>query len=411
LDDIETKFLTEVANNLAFGIDILRERAEQDILSQELKYLSTHDRLTGLANRALLVDRVQQAMAYARRYQRLVAVINLDVNTFKHVNDTLGTDAGDEYIKEISRRLRAAVRENDTVARVGSDEFVLILSDQKDVAATSDLLTRILAVVRDPVMLCGMEIATTCSVGCSYYPGDGTDSDVLLRRANIARHRAEDAGVDSISYFTTGLDTTAADLMKLEADLRNAISHKELLLYYQPQVDLQTGKVVGVETLLRWQHPERGMVPPSCFIPIAEKSGLILKIGEWVLQAACLQMKAWRVEGLELESIAVNLSACQLSQTDISQILQRILQDTGLDPNFLELELTESMLMEDFESSLNTLFALKNLGVRLSIDDFGTGYSSLGYLRRFPINRRAHGERSEVRGAPTSRRAGRFVVV
>lgn len=386
-DQEEVALLVEVADNLAFGITALRERAEREALTRELAYLSTHDRLTGLANRALLVDRLQLAMSYARRYKRLVAVVYLDLDRFKSVNDSLGTTAGDDVLKETARRLLANLRDNDTVARVGSDDFILVLSDQDSVAGTTDKLARLRAALSEPFDLGGRDIVVTASIGCSFYPGDGEDHETLLRRANAAMYRAKDMGRDVIRFFAPGLDAASLQAVELESELRRAIARGELRLYYQPQLELRTGKLVGLEALMRWQHSQRGLIPAAQFIPIAEDSGLIVSMGEWALREACRQAKLWQDAGIEGAAVAVNLSARQFRDKNIVYTVRRILRDSGLEPARLELEITESSIMHDIEEVIAIMLEFKLLGVMLSIDDFGTGYSNLNYLRRFPVDK------------------------
>ncbi|MEK7322671.1 MAG: diguanylate cyclase, partial [Pseudomonadota bacterium] len=348
-DQEEVALLREVADNLTFGIIALRERAEREALTRELAYLSTHDRLTGLANRALLVDRLQLAMSYARRYTRLVAVVYLDLDRFKAVNDSLGTAAGDTFLKETAQRLLTNLRDNDTVARVGSDDFILVLADQDSVAGTTDKLARLRVALSEPMTVCDREIVVTASIGCSFYPDDGEDHETLIRRANAAMYCAKDMGRDVIRFFAPGLDAASLESTELETELRRAVARDELRLYYQPQLELSTGKLVGLEALLRWQHPRRGLLSPSQFISIAEDSGLIVAMGEWALREACRQAKLWQEAGIDGAAVAVNLSARQFRDKNLIYTVRRILRETGLDASRLELEITESSIMHDIE--------------------------------------------------------------
>ena len=385
-DEEEVGLLTEVADDLAYGITTLRGRAERDALSQELAYLATHDRLTGLPNRPLLLDRLQQAVLYGQRYGRVVAVACLDLDNFKQVNDSLGTPLGDEFLKITARRLQGLMRDNDTVARLASGEFILVFTDQDSAAQTTDKLAEVLAAVREPVKLGGREIAVTGSIGCSFCPDDGVEPELLLRRAKITLHRAKDMGRDSIKLFAAGLDAAASERMELETELRQAAARGQLLLHYQPQLDLHTGQLVGLEALMRWRHPERGAISPAKFIPIAEDSGLIAPLGDWALQTACRQARSWQEMGIEGAVVAVNLSARQFRDKRIVERIRDILQETGVAADRLELEITEGSIMHDIEHAITIMSDFKLLGVTLSIDDFGTGYSNLNYLRRFPVD-------------------------
>jgi len=395
-------FISHIANAISNALDIrlyqskltdasaeLREtKSRLEIRfaerTQELEYLATHDKLTGLASRALLIDRLQQAIAYGQRYGRLVAVAYLDIDNFKYVNDSLGTILGDELLKETARRLRSTVRSNDTVARIGYGEFVLVLADQENVASASESLVRVLVAVREPLSLGGKEITVTSSIGCSFYPDDGGDYETLLQRAGLAMHHPKNVGHDAISFFTLGLDSGVMERVELEMNLRQAVSNNELLLHYQPQVDMRIGKLVGFEALMRWQHPVKGFITPSQFIPIAEDSTLIVTMGEWALREASRQAMLW--PQTKRTSVAVNLSARQFQNESVIKCIQDVLRDSGLDPALLELEITESSIMRDIDQAIAIMSKFKSIGVVLSIDDFGTGYSNLNYLRRFPVD-------------------------
>jgi diguanylate cyclase (GGDEF)-like protein len=353
----------------------------------QLGYLATHDSLTGLPNRILLTDRLRQATAYAQRQQRRVAVVFVDLDRFKFINDSLGHAIGDKVLQAIAKRLRECVRESDTVARLGGDEFVLVLNDQNTDDVLFQTVKRIVPSVARPLALADHEIAITCSLGIAIYPQDGADADTLLRHADIAMYRAKTEGRDRFEFFTAEMTTAIAKRVAMESGMRHALERGEFRLHYQPQVDLATGAIVGVEALIRWQHPEYGMVPPGDFIPLAEETGLISPIGEWVLRAACAQAKAWHEQGLPPLPIAVNLSARQFAHPHAVEIVAGILRETGLPPRYLELELTESVSMDHPEKTIVLLRRFREMGVRVTIDDFGTGYSNLNYLKHFPVDR------------------------
>ncbi|HJW57666.1 MAG TPA: EAL domain-containing protein [Burkholderiaceae bacterium] len=352
----------------------------------ELEFQANQDMLTGLANRNLLRDRLRQAIAYAARYGHAIWVVFADLDRFKLINDTLGYQAGDALLKEVAKRLLLAVRDTDTVARLGGDEFVLVLPERNDERLTMIAVQRIMDVLAQPLTIEGHEFFPTCSVGVAVFPDDGEDPDTLVKHAEIAMYRAKETGRNNFQFFTAALNEKALDRLRLETDLRKAVERDEFVLHYQPQVDLKSGRMVGMEALIRWQHPERGMVSPARFIGLAEETGLIVPIGQWVIRTACLQNKAWQEAGLGHLRVAVNLSARQFNERDLLQTITTILQETGLDAQYLEVELTESLVMTEVERAIAILRDLKALGLQISIDDFGTGYSSLSYLKRFPID-------------------------
>jgi len=353
----------------------------------ELVYRATHDTLTGLANRTLLIDHLRHGIAYGQRYQRMVAALVLNIDNFKYVNESLGHNAGDELLKEIAGRLRAALRDHDTISRIGADSFAMVLIDQENLGATSQVMTRILNSVRKPLVLQSQEVFVTCSVGCALYPPDGDDPETLLRRADTAMHRARAQGRNCFYFYSADIDSKTEDRLHLEANLRRAAGRGELFLQYQPQLRLADSAPIGMEALVRWRHPELGIVSPARFIPLAEETDLIVSIGDWVLQEACGQAKSLLDAGLPMGHVAVNLSARQFRDRRLVSRVSEILDNTGLEASRLELEITESLVMHDVESVIGKLKELKTLGILLSIDDFGTGYSSLSYLRRFPIDR------------------------
>ncbi|HLX81987.1 MAG TPA: EAL domain-containing protein [Burkholderiales bacterium] len=351
----------------------------------ELEHQANYDALTGLPNRTLLHDRLRQAV-FAQRHVRAIAVVFIDLDHFKFVNDSLGHSVGDELLKNMSERLRAVLRDGDTVARLGGDEFVLILNDQNNEEVVFRAMQRITASINAPMQIDGKELYVTCSAGISMYPQDGPDVDTLLKNADVAMYRAKEAGRNNFQFFTTEMNQLVNERLEMEHSLRRALERREFILHYQQKVDLKTGAVSGSEALLRWLHPEWGLVRPARFIPLAEETGLIVPIGEWVVEEACRQNAAWQKEGLDPGVVSVNLSARQFRQEGLVRAVSRILTGTGLDPSGLEMELTESMVMHNAEAAIAILQGLKSLGVTLSVDDFGTGYSSLAYLKDLPID-------------------------
>jgi diguanylate cyclase (GGDEF)-like protein/PAS domain S-box-containing protein len=352
----------------------------------ELEYQATRDTLTSLANRNLLRDRLGQEAAYAERYGHPVWVLFLNLDRFKFVNDTLGHRAGDLLLKCVAERLQAAVRETDTVARLGGDEFVLVLAKGNDENLSPAMVQHIMDSVAQPIVIEGYEFVVSSSVGIAVCPSDGDDPEALIKHAGIAMYRAKETGRNNFQFYTSAMNESAMARLRIEGDLRNALERGEFVLHYQPQADMQTGHIVGVEALIRWQHPALGLVSPARFIPLAEEIGLIVPIGAWVLRAACLQSVEWQRAGFGQVRVAVNLSARQFYQQDLVASIKAILAETGIRPQLLELELTESMMMTDVEHAVQILRELKSLGLHLSIDDFGTGYSSLSHLKRFPID-------------------------
>jgi diguanylate cyclase (GGDEF)-like protein/PAS domain S-box-containing protein len=355
-------------------------------LSLRMAYLAQHDGLTDLPNRALLADRLKQAIALASRRKRQLALLFLDIDRFKHVNDSLGHAIGDRLLQSVARRLVSCVRSSDTVSRQGGDEFVILLPDishSEDAATSGEKIRQALAT---PHSIDQHDLHITGSIGIATYPDDGTDSETLLQHADFAMYHAKENGRNNVQYFKTEMNSRAVERHSLEDGLRRALEQREFELHYQPKIDLKTGAMIGVEALIRWRHPQRGLVPPAQFIPIAEECGLIVEIGRWVLREACRQNRAWQDAGLPPIRLAVNISAVELRAKDFVAGVRAILADTGLDPHCLELELTETFLMEASGSTAAVLQALKDMGLRIALDDFGTGYSSLSFLRRFPID-------------------------
>jgi diguanylate cyclase (GGDEF)-like protein/PAS domain S-box-containing protein len=359
---------------------------ERKLTEQRVHHVAQHDALTGLPNRSLLQDRLGQAVAYASRSGNPVWVMLIDLDRFKFVNDSMGHKAGDVLLMTVAARLRSSLRDADTVARLSGDEFVVIVSERGDQQLTPDIVQRVMHSVAQPVMLGTKEFFVTCSIGVAVYPSESTSADTLIEHADIAMYRAKKLGRNNFQFYTPAMNEESLERVRIESALRNAVERDEFVLYYQPQLDMKTGKVCGMEALIRWQHPELGMVPPGRFISIAEETGMIVAIGAWVLRTACAQNKAWQDAGFDKLRVAVNLSARQFGAADLIENLAAVLSDTGLEPKYLEIELTESLFMSDITPAVELLHRMKALGVNLSIDDFGTGYSSLSYLSRFPID-------------------------
>lgn len=352
----------------------------------KMAYLAQHDSLTNLPNRALLHDRITQAIELAKRRGTYLALLFLDLDNFKHINDSLGHSTGDNLLQSIAQILSTCVRSSDTVSRLGGDEFVILLTQDKhaqDAALTAD---KILTVLAEPHAIAEHVLYITTSIGISVYPADGQDPETLIKNADIAMYHAKERGRNNYQFFKNDMNLRAFERLAIETHLRYALTRQEFVLYYQPKVNLDSGKITGAEALLRWQHPEWGLVLPDRFVQIAEDCGLIVPIGRWVLREACAQAMRWEAAGLKLGSIAVNISALEFRFKDFVAGVQLILNETGFNPCHLQLEITESVLMRDVESSNLILQQLKNMGIQLAVDDFGTGYSSLSYLHQFSIN-------------------------
>ncbi len=364
----------------------LYDITEMKSYEAELEHQARHDTLTGLANRNVLSDRLSQAIVYGELYGHRVWVLFVDLDRFKFVNDTLGHNAGDLLLKEVASRLKSFTREADTIARLGSDEFVLILPERLDEELSVGLIQGMMDAIARPLQIEGYDFFLSCSIGVAVYPNDGADPESLLKHADIAMYRAKEMGNNNYQFYTAAMNERALERLRIEGDLRNALERKELLLYYQPQVDLRTGRMVGMEALIRWKHPQLGMISPTRFINLAEETGLIVQMGAWVMHTACEQNKTWQRMGLGYLRMSVNLSTRQFFQQNLVQQVAKVLEDTGLAPHYLEIELTESLVMTDVELAVGILNDLKSIGVQLSIDDFGTGYSSLAYLKSFPID-------------------------
>ncbi|MBU2887602.1 EAL domain-containing protein [Gilvimarinus agarilyticus] len=389
------KFPLSDCNEEVFGVCTIctdvsdRKMAESALREQQsrLNYMAFHDSLTALPNRSLFYDRINNGVARATRSGGKLALMLLDVDRFKNINDSLGHDSGDLLLKAIAGRLSEGVREMDTVARLGGDEFVVLLEGIQDLDDVRFVANKLLAHVSRPMEIAGHDISITASIGISVYPTDGDNTDELLKNADIAMYKAKEAGKNNCQFYAKGMSASAVNFLLLENDLRRGIEQDQLILHYQPQIDMRTGALTGVEALVRWQHPERGVVSPAHFIPLAEETGLIVPLGDWVLKAACEQQKQWLNAGLNVPQMAVNLSTRQFRQRDFPGKVATVLRETGLPAEFLELEITESCAMEHAGETINQLNQLNQMGLSLSIDDFGTGYSSLAYLKRFPIDK------------------------
>ncbi|SNS13801.1 PAS domain S-box-containing protein/diguanylate cyclase (GGDEF) domain-containing protein [Noviherbaspirillum humi] len=375
------------ASEILFFEGTVIDITQRKLYEERIRHQATHDALTGLPNRNLMHDRLQQAILHASRAGSLAAVAFIDLDQFKFINDSLGHPAGDMLLKIVASRLTSCMRASDTVARQGGDEFVLVLHNHPSEASITDTVQRLLEAVAAPWSANGIELHVTCSIGISIYPNDGLDAETLLRNADAAMYRAKELGRNNFAFFSAEMSVNATERLGMLSRLRNALQRNEFLLHYQPKVCLKTGRLVGAEALLRWHNGSHGPIPPGRFIPLAEESGLIVEIGEWVLRSACRQAVAWQRAGAPPLPIAVNLSPRQLLRDDLLDVVEQALRDTGLDPACLELEITETVIMRDVEKSLHTLHRLKQLGIGIAIDDFGTGYSSLNYLKRLPVDK------------------------
>jgi diguanylate cyclase (GGDEF)-like protein/PAS domain S-box-containing protein len=380
------------------ALAIIRDITEHKKAEERAFFLAYHDTLTHLPNRHLLKDRMKQALTYAERQHLLVAILFLDLDNFKRINDTLGPNTGDLLLQGVGDRLVKCVRKSDTVARVstdaseptvarlGGDEFTVLLNGILNIQNAATVAQRILDMLSQPFMLGAHEVFITASIGITVFPIDSVDVDTLLRNADAAMYQAKDQGKNNYQFYAESMNAMAFERFTMESQLRRALRSNEFHLHYQPQLDLRTGEIVGLESVIRWLHPDRGWVPPETFIPIAEETGLIVPIGEWVLRAVCSETKGWATAGFAPLPVTVNLSSIQLRQKDFTDTVVRVLKESGMDPHYLELELTESILMQHVEATAAKLQEMKDFGIQVSLDDFGTGYSSLNYLKRFPID-------------------------
>lgn len=364
-----------------------RDITERRMAEETIRYQALHDLLTDLPNRILFNERLSGALVNAKSNQGMMAVMFLDLDRFKTINDTLSHACGDQLLQMVAERLTSSLWQHDTVARWGGDEFTLLLPQISCAEDAGRIAQVILDTLKQPFNIEGHQLHISSSIGISLYPHDGQDGETLLRNADAALHRAKEQGRNNYQFYTAAMNSHASELLMLENELHQALERGEFVVYYQPQINTNTGKIAQMEALLRWQHPEFGLVSPAKFIPLAEENGLIIPIGEWVLRTACTQIKAWQDAGLPPLSVAVNLSARQFQQPNLVEIVARVLQETGLENHFLELEITESVAMQNVDFSRAILQELHNMGVSISMDDFGTGYSSLSYLKKFPLDK------------------------
>ena len=372
---------------LTHYISVFSDISQIKEAQEKLDHLAHHDPLTGLPNRLLLLERLEQAIKNARRHNRMLAVVFIDLDRFKHVNDSLGHAVGDQLLRSVAGRLQESVREIDIVSRIGGDEFVLLLEDIEKTGDVLMLVEKLMHRLEDVHQLDDHDITVTPSIGVCLYPEDGTDTSTLLRHADAAMYRAKEEGRDTFSYYTEELTRDAVERVKLESQLANALRHGEFELYFQPQIDLPSGRMIGMEALVRWHSPELGLVSPARFIPVAENSGVIHAIGRWVLHDACRQGRKWLDEGRNFGYISVNVAGPQIQRGDLPAVVREVLDETGLPAERLELEITEGFIMRHTESTVSQLQALRDLGVSLAIDDFGTGHSSLAYLKQLPAHK------------------------
>jgi diguanylate cyclase (GGDEF)-like protein/PAS domain S-box-containing protein len=385
-NDLRIDPVASIDGDVSHFVGVINDITEARHYERRLQHLAHHDALTGLANRTLLLERLKAAIDAAAGHRRQGALAFLDLDNFKHINDTFGHEAGDAVLREIAARLRDSMREEDTVARLGGDEFVLVIAEQSDVTQLACLVDRVRQSVSAPIVVDGKEILPGTSIGVSLFPQDGRTVDQVMRAADAAMYHAKTLGRNNVQFYSEELNQVVHQHLLLEASLSRAIRNRELVLGYQPKVDLRTGKVVGAEALVRWQHPVDGIIPPDVFIPVAEQTGLIVPLGDWVLDEACATLRTLAAVGIGDFVIAVNLSARQLRQRRFVNRLAETLARHGVPAHRLELEVTESQLMDHPEEAREALAQLKLLGVRLSIDDFGTGYSSLSHLQKFPVD-------------------------
>jgi diguanylate cyclase (GGDEF)-like protein len=377
-----------MASDMRSALDAVHaQNARMAATQARMELMATHDALTGLPNRSLARDRFEQAAAIAHRAGHGVAMLYLDLDNFKNVNDTLGHGAGDTLLMQVSERLRALLRTADTVARLGGDEFLLLVPEVTDAEAVGDIASKVVAGLTAPFDLVGMEIFSGCSLGVTLFPGDGADFDSLLKKADIAMYRAKESGRNAYRFWDGEMNASVVEHVELLSAMRAALAQGEFTLAYQPQFDLRTGRLIGAEALIRWRHPDKGAIPPARFIPLAERSGLIVPIGDWVLQEACAQAERWRAAGWTDLTISVNVSPVQFRRGSVEASVAQALAASGLPSGNLELELTESLLIQDSLALAESLASLRRTGVRFAIDDFGTGYSNLAYLKRFEVER------------------------
>jgi len=400
--------IRDLRGEFAGMVVVFHDVSETRAFTQKMSHLAQHDVLTSLPNRALLNDRLEHGITLARRHGRPLAVLFIDLDHFKHINDSLGHLIGDQILKAVAQRIGPCIRHSDTVSRLGGDEFIVLLSEVNRAEDAGLIAEKIRIAVMDPYTIDGHFLHITASIGVSVYPTDGEDATALIKYADTAMYHAKEKGRNNSQFFKDDMNVRAAERQIITGDLRHALTRGEFFLVYQPTINLVSGAVTGFEALIRWRHPARGILNPAAFIPIAEECGLIIPIGEWVLQEACSQAQQWLAADLKFETMAVNISAVEFRSDRFFDGICRILRTTGLDPARLALELTETAVMRDFEATRIVLQALNTMGVRIAVDDFGTGYSNLSYLKRFPINTLKL-DRSFIHDLPESADAGTIV--
>ena len=387
-------------SHIVLNIEDISERVETQAQMEQLAF---YDPLTGLENRRLFKDRLEQSLKHVRRSKKSMALLFIDLDQFKRINDTLGHDAGDELLTTVARRLRECVREEDIVARLGGDEFTILLADISHADDAGLVARKILLALTEPIQLGAQEVTVSGSIGITIAPEDSMNASVLMRNADLAMYRAKDQGRDNFQFFTDDMNIESQARMSLENELRLAVSNRDFVVFFQPQINLADNQICGFEALVRWRHEQVDLIPPDRFIPVAEETGLIIQVGELVLRQACAQIKALQVAGLHGYTFAVNLSARQFRDSNLVSLVREVLTETQLEPRWLELEITESMLMDNIEQAIEILTELKKLGVTVTIDDFGTGYSSLSYLTQLPVDK-LKVDRSFVSNLPESAR-------
>lgn len=374
------------AGHVAGLVVVFRDVSEVQAMVQRMTHLAEHDILTSLPNRGVLDDRLEQGISLAQRHSRRLAVLFIDLDHFKHINDSLGHLIGDQLLRAVALRIKPCVRSSDTVSRQGGDEFIVLLSEISNAEDAALIADKIRRAVLEPYSIANRVLQLTASIGVSVYPEDGADAEGLIQSADTAMYHAKEKGRNRSQFFTEEMNYHAAERQIIRADLHHALDRREFVLEYQPKVNLVSGAITGVEALIRWRHPSRGVVAPLDFIQIAEECGLIVQIGQWVLRAACTQAQRWLADGIAFGTVAVNISAVEFRNDKFLEGICGILESTGLEPRYLELELTETAVMRNFEDTSAVLRSLSDMGIRIAVDDFGTGYSNLSYLKRFPIN-------------------------
>jgi diguanylate cyclase (GGDEF)-like protein len=378
---------------------IVRDITERKRMEQQINYMATHDALTGLPNRLMFSQLLNHAIRSAQRHGKQLAVLFIDLDRFKTINDSLGHEAGDRMLKEMARRFKRSLRAVDVVGRLGGDEFIILTEEVDELSQIANVAHKILTTTIQPIVLLGEECRVTASIGISIYPGDGTDEQTLIKNADMAMYFAKEEGKNNYQFYSKDIQSQSNERLSIETNLRRALERKEFSLHYQAKVDFKTGMITGVEALLRWDNPYLGSVTPTQFIPVAEETGLIVPIGRWVMKTACAQNVAWQRQGLPPVCMAVNLSLRQLMDDNLLEDIKAALDDSGMAPNLLELEITESMVMHNPPRLIAVLTNIKKMGARLAIDDFGTGYASLAQIKRFPIDT-LKVDRSFIRNLP-----------